>query len=83
MQNRHYLIEKVFPMSDCCDSSGASSKPIVDRKYRRALILALVVVELAGGLRAESVSLLADTIDFLGDAGNYALSLFVLGLAPV
>jgi Co/Zn/Cd efflux system component len=35
------------------------------------------------GLNAASVSLLADAVDFLGDAGNYALSLFVLGLAPV
>jgi Co/Zn/Cd efflux system component len=40
-------------------------------------------VELVGGLGAHSVSLLADAVDFLGDAGNYALSLFVLGLAPV
>lgn len=76
-------------MSDCCDSSCSSKKPVVDKKYRRALAIALVInftmfgVELAGGLSAASVSLLADAVDFLGDAGNYALSLFVLGLAPV
>jgi Co/Zn/Cd efflux system component len=76
-------------MSDCCDSSCGSKKPVIDKKYRRALAIALVVnfamfgVELAGGLSAASVSLLADAVDFLGDAGNYALSLFVLGLAPV
>lgn len=76
-------------MSDCCDSSCSSKKPVVDKKYRRALAIALVVnfamfgVELAGGLSAASVSLLADAVDFLGDAGNYALSLFVLGLAPL
>lgn len=76
-------------MSDCCGSTCSASKPIVDRRYRRVLAIALAVnlamfvVELAGGLRADSVSLLADAVDFLGDAGNYALSLFVLGLAPV
>jgi Co/Zn/Cd efflux system component len=40
-------------------------------------------VEIVASFKAESVSLLADAIDFLGDAGNYAVALFVLGLAPV
>jgi Co/Zn/Cd efflux system component len=76
-------------MSDCCDSTCVSKAPVVDRKYRRILMIALVInfamfgVELVGGLSAASVSLLADAVDFLGDAGNYALSLFVLGLAPI
>jgi len=38
-------------------------------------------VEVASGLHAGSVSLLADAIDFLGDAANYGVSLFVLGMA--
>lgn len=76
-------------MSNCCAGSCSPAKPPVDPRYRRALWIALLVnslmfgVELAGGLGAHSVSLLADAVDFLGDAGNYALSLFVLGLAPV
>ncbi len=76
-------------MSDCCSSTCSSNKPIVDKKYRRILAVALAInlamfgVELAAGLGAASVSLLADAVDFLGDAGNYALSSFVLGLAPV
>jgi Co/Zn/Cd efflux system component len=37
-------------------------------------------VELGVGLDAGSKSLLADAIDFLGDAANYGISLFVLGL---
>jgi len=63
------------------------SAPAVDPRFRKALWIALVVnagmfgVELAAGFGAESVSLLADAADFLGDAANYALSLFVLTLA--
>jgi Co/Zn/Cd efflux system component len=37
-------------------------------------------VEILGGLHAGSVSLLADAVDFAGDAANYALSLTVLTL---
>jgi Co/Zn/Cd efflux system component len=57
--------------------------------YRRVLWVALVVnalmflVEIGGGLSSGSVSLLADAIDFFGDAGNYALSLAVLGMGAV
>ena len=76
-------------MSDCCSGGCSDGKPPVDRRYRCILWIALVVnatmfgVELASGLHADSVSLLADAVDFLGDAGNYAVSLFVLALAPV
>lgn len=76
-------------MSDCCSGGCSAGKPPVDWRYRRILWIALVLnaamfgVELAGGLRADSVSLLADAVDFLGDAANYAVSLFVLALAPV
>jgi Co/Zn/Cd efflux system component len=38
-------------------------------------------VEIAAGISARSVSLLADSLDFLGDAANYGVSLFVLGMA--
>jgi len=38
-------------------------------------------VEVVGGLAAASTSLQADALDFLGDAGNYAISLFVLSMA--
>lgn len=54
--------------------------------YRRVLWIALFVnalmflVEIAGGVASGSVSLLADAIDFFGDAGNYAISLAVLGM---
>ena len=58
-----------------------------DPKYRKILWFALVVntamfaVELGAGFRSGSVSLLADAIDFLGDAANYGVSLAVLTMA--
>jgi Co/Zn/Cd efflux system component len=69
----------------CCGHGhdhGAAS-PV----YRRILWVALAVnlamfaVEIGAGLAAQSVSLLADSLDFLGDAANYGLALFVLGMA--
>ena len=41
----------------------------------------MFVVEVGAGLAAGSMSLLADSLDFLGDAANYGISLWVLGLA--
>jgi Co/Zn/Cd efflux system component len=71
-------------MSDhCCPPPT----PSVDPAYRRVLWIALLlnvaifVIEIAGGLQSGSVSLLADAIDFFGDAANYGLSLFVLAMA--
>jgi Co/Zn/Cd efflux system component len=37
-------------------------------------------VEIAAGVVSDSVSLLADAVDFLGDAGNYAITLVVMPL---
>jgi len=41
----------------------------------------MFAVEVASGIGSGSVSLLADAIDFFGDASNYALSLAVLAMA--
>ncbi len=41
----------------------------------------MFAVEVTAGLAAGSASLQADALDFLGDAGNYAISLFVVGMA--
>lgn len=60
-----------------------------DPRYRRILWIALAlnfamfIVELAAGMASGSVSLLADAIDFFGDAANYAVSLAVLSMALV
>lgn len=69
----------------CCATPPAASATASPR-YRRALWVALVVnalmfgVEIASGLRAGSVALLADAVDFAGDAANYGLALAVLSL---
>jgi Co/Zn/Cd efflux system component len=76
------------PCHTSCTTSTASSAPL-DERWRRALWVALVVnlvmfgVELMAGLRSGSVSLLADAVDFAGDAANYGLSLAVLSMALV
>lgn len=69
--------------ASCCqtNSSPAQSSP----RYRRVLWTALVVnaamfaVEVVAGAGARSSALQADALDFLADAANYAISLFVLG----
>lgn len=72
--------------SDCCESS-CSSNTVIPPRYRRALWIALAVnlamfvVEIATGLSAHSAALLADAVDFFGDAANYGVSLFALTLA--
>jgi len=73
--------------ASCCSNASCSAPPPVDPRYRTALWVALVLnavmfaVELGGSWTSGSVSLLADAIDFFGDAGNYAISLAVLGMA--
>lgn len=71
---------------NCCPSTSdeASAR---NKTYRRILWVALIIniimfaIEMVAGIGAESVALQADALDFLGDAGNYAISLFVLGMA--
>ena len=55
--------------------------------YRRVLWAVLAInaimflVEVGAGVAAGSASLQADALDFFGDAANYAISLFVIGMA--
>jgi len=68
----------------CCDHDNATGN---DPVYRRILIIALVVnlamfaIEILASRASQSDSLLADSIDFLGDGANYAVSLWVLTAA--
>ena len=67
---------------DCHDDDPQRGNPA----YRRVLWIVLAInavmfaVEIGAGLAAGSASLQADALDFLGDAGNYAISLFVVGM---
>jgi Co/Zn/Cd efflux system component len=76
-------------MADCCCTPppldpGKSQQAAA---YRRVLWTVLginagmFVVEVGAGLAAGSASLQADALDFLGDAANYGISLFVVGMA--
>ena len=71
--------------ASCCDQAIDPHRG--NESYRRVLWTVLAInavmfaVEVAAGLAAGSASLQADALDFLGDAGNYAISLFVVGMA--
>jgi Co/Zn/Cd efflux system component len=74
-------------MSASCCCTPAPDPHRGNAAYRRVLWIVLVinavmfVVEIGAGLAAGSASLQADALDFLGDAGNYIISLAVLGMA--
>jgi Co/Zn/Cd efflux system component len=71
--------------ANCCNHISDQAQ---DPRYRRVLWLALVInaamfmTEALAGLAAGSVSLQADALDFFADAGNYGITLFVIGTAP-
>jgi Co/Zn/Cd efflux system component len=73
--------------ASCCDHGCSSSAPKPEARYRRILCVALGInlamffVEIAASFVSGSVSLQADALDFLGDAGNYAIALIVVGMA--
>lgn len=70
----------------CCSTPSAQPG---NTGYRRVLWIALLVnaamflVEIAAGAFAGSAALLADALDFFGDAANYGASLVALSLVPV
>jgi len=73
---------------ECCAPPPLNpGKPKEHAAYRRVLWAVLLinaamfVVEVGAGLAAGSASLQADALDFLGDASNYGISLFVVGMA--
>lgn len=62
----------------------AGAKSASSPRYRRILWAALVInlamfgIEIGAGFQSGSTSLLADAIDFFGDAANYGVSLAVI-----
>ena len=71
-------------MAGCCQAGQCNATPPQGARFRRALWIALAInlimfiIEIIGGLQANSVSLLADSVDFASDAANYGISLAVL-----
>jgi Co/Zn/Cd efflux system component len=70
---------------DDAEAQAALDSP----RYRRVLWIALIVnaamfaLEIGAGWRSGSVALLADAIDFFGDAANYGVTLAVLSMGLV
>ena len=76
--------------ASCCSHSHRTPDPRRgNAAYRRVLWLVLAInatmfaVEVVAGVMAGSASLQADALDFLGDAGNYAISLLAISLLVV
>lgn len=73
--------------ASCCDTPCSSIGGTNDPRWRRVLWIALAVnlamfaLEIVAGTTAGSRALMADALDFFGDAANYAISLAVAGLA--
>ena len=75
-------------MSACsnCTIDGQAAN-LTDPAFRRVLWAALAVnlvmfaIEFVASGLGDSVSLLADSLDFFGDAANYGISLLVIGMA--
>lgn len=87
VRNCDYLL---LIMADCCCSPTPpelNSPKGSAAQYRHVLwaVLgintAMFLIEVGAGLASGSTSLQADALDFLGDAANYAISLFVVGMA--
>ncbi|MGA7950257.1 MAG: cation transporter [Thiobacillaceae bacterium] len=71
----------------CCNDKSCAVEQLHARQsamLRVVLVLnaMMFVVELGAGLMANSVSLLADSLDMLGDALVYGFSLWVVGRGP-
>lgn len=71
-------------MSDtCCEVKHDQTSKVIRRILWISLVLnaLMFVIEFAASFLADSVSLKADSIDFLGDSFNYGISLYVLNAA--
>ena len=70
---------------DCCSKKGETLTELARKKDQRRVLVIVMVINLAmffaefgGGLVARSSALMADSVDMLGDAFVYALSLYAL-----
>lgn len=71
-------------MSGCCDHKSDPLSALRDRQIHTLKIVlvvnaAMFFIEAGAGFWANSISLIADSLDMLGDALVYAFSLYVVG----
>lgn len=70
-----------------CTTACCAARNHFSPQYRKALWIALglnltmFLLEIAMGIKSGSLSLLSDSLDFLGDSANYVISLIVLPMA--
>jgi Co/Zn/Cd efflux system component len=72
-------------MADCCNDKACEIDALRDRQSSTLKIVLIInavmfVVELTAGLLGNSISLVADSLDMLGDALVYGFSLYVVAL---
>ena len=76
-------------MSAQCGHTHNATNNANSPRYRKILWAALIInltmfaIEIGAGFKSGSTSLLADAIDFFGDAANYGVSLAVLSAGVV
>lgn len=70
---------------DCCSRKGDTIAQFGRKTDQRRVLIAVMVInfvmfvaEFGGGVFARSSALMADSVDMLGDAVVYALSLYAL-----
>jgi cation diffusion facilitator family transporter len=71
-------------MANCCEAKSCALEQLRERQSGTLKIVlginaVMFLVELTAGLYASSTALLADSLDNLGDALTYALSLYAVG----
>lgn len=74
-------------MADCCEDKGCALDALMERqsgtlKIVLAINVVMFFVELTAGLMASSTALLSDSLDNLGDALTYSLSLYAVSRSP-
>jgi Co/Zn/Cd efflux system component len=70
-------------MSDCCESKGCLVEQLRERQSKTlhsvlAINAVMFIIVLGAGLFARSTALMADSLDNLGDALTYGLSLYAV-----
>ena len=74
---------------DCCSKKGNTIAALGREAEQRCVLILVMVInlfmfvaEFGGGVLARSSALMADSVDMLGDAVVYALSLYALSRGP-